>query len=116
MSADETVQPHFRLLGSWRRRLAFLGLLALIALAGFSAIGGGGVLADIAFFAFAAATVLAWVEVRSRRRGTCLEVPLTTSESLSGGAIRRKSTVAVWEMRVAPVAAALVAVGAVQTW
>lgn len=116
MSADEAVQPHLRLLGSWRRRLALLGLLALIALAGFSAIGGGGVLADIAFFAFAAATVLAWVEVRSRRRGTCLEVPLTTSESLSGGAIRRKSTVAVWEIRVAPVAAALVAVGAVQTW
>lgn len=50
----------------WRRRLAVVGLVALVALASFDTFDGSQAVAPLAFGAFVASTLLAWVELRSR--------------------------------------------------
>lgn len=114
--------PEFTLGGGWsavalwRRSVAWVGVLALAALAGFGTLGGAGIFAAAAFAALTAATILAWIELGGYRRRRLPDpgaVAEASSKRTSGGKVPRGRTRA---GLLAVGITAAVAIGAVQTW
>jgi len=101
----------------WRRRTAGVGVVALLALAAFGTIGGGQVLAGVAFVALAIGTVLAWVEIRHlhRLRHHDNALPLAEHTPAETPAHARRSA-GRWGQLLAIGVTVAVAAGAVQTW
>ena len=101
----------------WRQRFAFVGLVALVAIAGFSILHLGNVLAYLAFIALILATATGWVEYYCRRH---LQSPLSVSasprSSLATVSMSSAETPRSLERIIVPVVIVLVTVGAVWSW
>jgi len=107
-----------RTVALWRRRTAFLGIVALCALASFGTIGGAQLLATVSFICLALATILAWVELTGRhrdRRGIEAVVPIADVKAL-GSVVDGQRVVSGWTPLLAIIAVVVVAAGSVQTW
>ncbi len=104
-------------LGIWRRRLALLGLVGLMGLASVGRAGVGAILAEVTLVSLAGATALAWVEVRALRRGGVVASgPRVEPLVPAGGEPVSDLSGTYWGRRLAPAAAVLIALAAVQSW